>query len=440
MPITGLSLLTAEIPLVLYTLADLRPEHRRRLRLRAAPTSSRRPTGWATRRRQRLWRVELPLAVPLIVAGLRLASVSTIGLVTVTGDPRRPVRRPRLLHLRGLPAQLPDRDPVRRHPVDRCSRSRSTCRSSRVQRRLTPWSRGRRRDRSRCGARRGGLMEHRRRDHRLADRPRPLVGPERHPDPARRAPRALAARRSLDRAARSRCRSGSDIGHTGRGARARRSTSRTSGARSRRSRVIGIVRADHRPRSTRSSGSRFYPTLIAMVVLGDPADPGQHLRRDRGGRPRPRRGRPRAWACASGQVLRGVELPLALAGDRRRASARRPSRSSRRRRSARSSASAASAATSSRASRRTTTAMVFGGRRPRRAARAGAEALFTLLARGPDAARRRRRPSASTRADAERPAATDPRRDADRSARPRNVATGSGQVSTRSVVRSAHGR
>jgi osmoprotectant transport system permease protein len=34
--------------------------------------------------RQRLWRVELPLAVPLIVAGLRLATVSTIGLVTVT--------------------------------------------------------------------------------------------------------------------------------------------------------------------------------------------------------------------------------------------------------------------------------------------------------------------------------------------------------------------
>jgi osmoprotectant transport system permease protein len=33
---------------------------------------------------QRLWRVEVPLAVPLIVAGLRLATVSTIGLVTIT--------------------------------------------------------------------------------------------------------------------------------------------------------------------------------------------------------------------------------------------------------------------------------------------------------------------------------------------------------------------
>jgi osmoprotectant transport system permease protein len=37
------------------------------------------------RRGARLWRVELPLAVPLIVAGLRVASVSTIGLVTITG-------------------------------------------------------------------------------------------------------------------------------------------------------------------------------------------------------------------------------------------------------------------------------------------------------------------------------------------------------------------
>jgi osmoprotectant transport system permease protein len=35
-------------------------------------------------RAQRLRRVEIPLAVPLIVAGLRLATVSTIGLVTVT--------------------------------------------------------------------------------------------------------------------------------------------------------------------------------------------------------------------------------------------------------------------------------------------------------------------------------------------------------------------
>jgi osmoprotectant transport system permease protein len=34
--------------------------------------------------RQLLWRVELPLALPIIMAGLRAATVSTIGLVTVT--------------------------------------------------------------------------------------------------------------------------------------------------------------------------------------------------------------------------------------------------------------------------------------------------------------------------------------------------------------------
>ena len=33
---------------------------------------------------QRLWRIELPIALPVIVAGLRIATVTTIGLVTVT--------------------------------------------------------------------------------------------------------------------------------------------------------------------------------------------------------------------------------------------------------------------------------------------------------------------------------------------------------------------
>jgi osmoprotectant transport system permease protein len=82
--ITGLSLLTAEVPLVLYTLLifirnivaglDGVPAEV----LEAAD-------GMGYPRRQRLLRVELPLAVPLIVAGLRLASVSTIGLVVITG-------------------------------------------------------------------------------------------------------------------------------------------------------------------------------------------------------------------------------------------------------------------------------------------------------------------------------------------------------------------
>jgi osmoprotectant transport system permease protein len=83
-PITGISILTAEIPLVLYTLVIL-------LRNVVAGFDSVPPDvreaadGMGFTRGGRLWRVELPLAVPLIVAGLRIASVSTIGLVTITG-------------------------------------------------------------------------------------------------------------------------------------------------------------------------------------------------------------------------------------------------------------------------------------------------------------------------------------------------------------------
>jgi osmoprotectant transport system permease protein len=83
-PVTGLSTVTAIVPLVLYTLliymrnilagldgvpADV---------LEAADAM-----GYTSR--QRLVRVELPLALPLIIGGVRLASVSTIGLVTVSG-------------------------------------------------------------------------------------------------------------------------------------------------------------------------------------------------------------------------------------------------------------------------------------------------------------------------------------------------------------------
>ena len=38
---------------------------------------------WATRHGRALLRVQLPLAVPLIMAGVRVAAVTTIGLVTV---------------------------------------------------------------------------------------------------------------------------------------------------------------------------------------------------------------------------------------------------------------------------------------------------------------------------------------------------------------------
>ena len=81
-PIFGLSLLTALIPLTTYTLLIL-------VRtivagFQAVPADVLEAAeGMGYTRRQRLLRVELPLAVPLMLAGVRLASVTTIGLATV---------------------------------------------------------------------------------------------------------------------------------------------------------------------------------------------------------------------------------------------------------------------------------------------------------------------------------------------------------------------
>ena len=82
-PYFGLSLLTAEIALISYTLLIL-------IRNGVAGLDGVEPdvleaaTGLGHSRRQRLWRVELPLAVPVIMAGVRVATVTTIGLVAVT--------------------------------------------------------------------------------------------------------------------------------------------------------------------------------------------------------------------------------------------------------------------------------------------------------------------------------------------------------------------
>jgi osmoprotectant transport system permease protein len=81
--ITGISLLTVQIPLVLYTLTILVRNIVTGLR-DVPPDALDAANGLGFTGRQRLWRVEVPLAVPLIVAGVRLAAVSTIGLVTVT--------------------------------------------------------------------------------------------------------------------------------------------------------------------------------------------------------------------------------------------------------------------------------------------------------------------------------------------------------------------
>ena len=53
------------------------PQHPRRPARRARRTCSRRRAGWACAAAQILWRIELPLALPAIMAGLRIAVVTT---------------------------------------------------------------------------------------------------------------------------------------------------------------------------------------------------------------------------------------------------------------------------------------------------------------------------------------------------------------------------
>lgn len=83
-PITGLgTILTAEIALVSYTLLILTRNIVEGLR--AVPSDAvEAANGMGFTSAQRLLRVELPLALPVIVAGIRIATVTTVGLVTVT--------------------------------------------------------------------------------------------------------------------------------------------------------------------------------------------------------------------------------------------------------------------------------------------------------------------------------------------------------------------
>ncbi len=82
-PYTGLTILTAEIGLVGYTLLIL-------IRnivggIRGVPADVREAAlGMGYDEWRLLWLVEIPIATPVIVAGLRIATITTIGLVTVT--------------------------------------------------------------------------------------------------------------------------------------------------------------------------------------------------------------------------------------------------------------------------------------------------------------------------------------------------------------------
>jgi osmoprotectant transport system permease protein len=80
---TGFTLLTAEIGLVSYTLLILLRNIVRGIR--GVPADVREAAlGMGYAPRELLWRIELPLALAVIIAGIRVATITTIGLVTVT--------------------------------------------------------------------------------------------------------------------------------------------------------------------------------------------------------------------------------------------------------------------------------------------------------------------------------------------------------------------
>ena len=82
-PWTGLSVVTAEVGLVSYTLLIL--VRNLVVGLDGVPADAREAaTAMGLSDRRRLIAVELPLALPVIIAGVRVATVTTIGLVTVT--------------------------------------------------------------------------------------------------------------------------------------------------------------------------------------------------------------------------------------------------------------------------------------------------------------------------------------------------------------------
>ncbi|ART63816.1 ABC transporter permease [Kushneria marisflavi] len=83
MPFTGLSMATSLIGLTLYTLLILFRNIVQGLRgVSPSVREAARALGYTPARR--LFAVELPIALPVIVAGIRIAAVTIIGMVTVT--------------------------------------------------------------------------------------------------------------------------------------------------------------------------------------------------------------------------------------------------------------------------------------------------------------------------------------------------------------------
>lgn len=82
-PITGLTITTGIVALVLYTLLIL--VRNIVTGLEGVPSEViEAANGMGYGRTERFLRVELPIALPIIVAGVRIATVTTVGLVAIT--------------------------------------------------------------------------------------------------------------------------------------------------------------------------------------------------------------------------------------------------------------------------------------------------------------------------------------------------------------------
>lgn len=81
-PVTGLGMLTVEIVLVFYTLLVLYRSILTGLR-QVDPDVLESARGMGLRNAQLLLKIELPLAMPAIIAGLRVATVLTVSLATI---------------------------------------------------------------------------------------------------------------------------------------------------------------------------------------------------------------------------------------------------------------------------------------------------------------------------------------------------------------------
>ena len=136
LPITGLGWETAIIVLSVYTLQII---YRNIVAgLANVPVESKDAgRGMGMTDRQLLWRVELPLALPEIIAGLRIATVSTVAISTLMV-----FANVNTLGAAALPAdRLQDQHRDRRRPLDPDGDRRSTFCCLLTQRLLAPWRR-----------------------------------------------------------------------------------------------------------------------------------------------------------------------------------------------------------------------------------------------------------------------------------------------------------